>query len=398
MLVPKTKYAKSGNVNLAYQIIGNGNDYLIFIPGWVSNVEEVWNIPQLSAWLRYLASFSRLVLFDKRGTGLSDNVNENDLPNLEQRANDLQIIMSAIGIKKANFIGLSEGGPLAVYFASSYPELVNKLILIGSFPKWIKTEDYPFGLTKEQHYKIRNHIFENWGKPVGLSLMAPSVRGDQTAQNQWSRFLRRSASPNTAKTFYEMNINIDIRDCLSHVISPTLIMHRKGDTLIECAHSEYLHKKIRNSQIIISEGSDHLPWFGIKRNEILAIQTLLEDGKAINNRKWGILNVEDIFILYLARDYIQNNFKENLSIKSLSKKFGINDYKIKTGFKLLFDSPVIHFLTAVRLQKACDLLMDPKETISSIAEQVGYTHSNNFSAAFKRKYHLTPLQFRTKML
>jgi AraC-like DNA-binding protein len=159
-----------------------------------------------------------------------------------------------------------------------------------------------------------------------------------------------------------------------------------------------LHKKIRNSQIIISEGSDHLPWFGIKRNEILAIQTFLEDGKAINNRKWGILNVEDIFILYLARDYIQNNFKENLSIKSLSKKFGINDYKIKTGFKLLFDSPVIHFLTAVRLQKACDLLMDPKETISSIAEQVGYTHSNNFSAAFKRKYHLTPLQFRTKML
>ena len=396
MFVPKTKYAKSGNINLAYQVIGNSGDYLVFIPGWVTNVEECWNIPQLSAWLRYLASFSKLVLFDKRGTGLSDNVSDLDLPNIGQRADDLRIIMSAVGIEKANFMGLSEGGPLAIHLAAKYPEMVDKLVLSGSFSKWIRNDDYPFGLTRPQHDKVKKHIFENWGDPVGLNLMAPSIRDNKTAQGQWAKFLRRSASPGTAKIFYGMNVEIDVRDCLLKVKAPTLIMHRKGDVLIDCSHSEFMHGKIPDSHLMTTNGSDHLPWYSVKREEVIAIQTFLTDGRPVNNPKLGILNVEDIFILYAIKDYIQTNFQDAISIKRISKNFGINDYKVKVGFKLLFNIPVIRFLTDVRLQKATQLLMDPKETVASISEQVGYSHSNNFSVAFKRKYKLTPMEYRTK--
>ncbi|RDY60757.1 alpha/beta fold hydrolase [Flagellimonas nanhaiensis] len=395
---PETKYTRSGDINLAYQVVGQKGEYLVFIPGWVSNIEECWNIPQLAAWLKYLASFSKLVLFDKRGTGLSDTVNENALPNLKQRADDLRIILSAIGVSTANFLGLSEGGPLAVHLAANYPNMVSKLILVGSFSKWIKSEDYPFGHSEEQHQRIKQHIFEHWGEPVGLNLMAPSVANDQRAQNQWASFLRRSASPKTAKMFYEMNIGIDVRENLEKVTCPTLLLHRKQDSLIEYGHSKFMHEQIPNSQFLLSEGSDHLPWFGIQRNELMAIQTFLTDGKAVTDSKLDSLNIEDIFKLYEIKDHIQNNFQEDISIKDLCKEFGINDYKVKLGFKALFQTPVIGFLTTVRLEKACELLMDPKETVASIAEKVGYTHANNFSVAFKRQHQMTPMEYRNKML
>lgn len=397
MHLPKTQYAKSGSINLAYQVVGNRGEYLVFIPGWVTNVEECWNIPQLSAWLSYLASISRLVLFDKRGTGLSDTVNEFDLPNIEQRASDLRIILQAIGVKSANFIGLSEGGPLAIHLAANYPEMVNKLILIGCFPKWIKSEDYPYGLTRTQHKKIKDHIFENWGGPIGLSLMAPSVYNSEAIQNQWSRFLRRSASPNTAKVFYEMNIEIDVREDLPKVAAQTLIMHRKEDALIKCTHSQYMHRIIPNSQLEITEGEDHLPWFSAKREELIMVHTFLNGNKAINNSKLGGLSPEELFTLYSIKDYIYTNYKENITIKGLSKEFGINDFKIKTGFRVLFDSPVIRFLTDVRLESACHLIANSSLSISAIAEEVGYSHPNNFTTAFKRKFKVTPLEYRSNI-
>ena len=397
MDIPVTQYAKSGKINLAYQIVGDGEDYLVLIPGWVSNIEEVWNVPQLAAWLWYLASFNTLVIFDKRGTGLSDPVNENDLPNTLERADDLRIILADIGIKKANFVGLSEGGPLAIYLAANYPDMVNKMVLIGSFSKWIKTEDYPYGLTKERHNMIKAHIFEHWGAPVGLNLMAPSVSQDWVAQGQWARFLRKSASPGTAGTFYEMNMDIDVRDFLEKVTAPTLIMHRKEDALISFQHSKFMHERIPGSQLFPTEGKDHLPWFSLRNKELVAIQTFLSDGKAITHPQLENLQIKDIFALYRVRAFLLNNFDKQLSLESLSREFGINQYKLKSGFRLLFDTPVIRFQSDIRLQNACNLLGMPKETVASIAEKVGYGHANNFSAAFKRKYGLKPLQYRTKV-
>lgn len=397
MTIPKTRYAKSGNINLAYQVIGGHKEYLILIPGWVSNVEEVWNIPQLAAWLQYLASLNTLVIFDKRGTGLSDRVDENDLPDVKQRVEDLRIIMSDAGIKKANLLGLSEGGPFAIFLATHYPKRVNKLILLGSFAKWTKTEDYPYGLTEEQHHQVKDYLVNNWGKPLGLKVMAPSVQNDQQAQNQWAKFLRNSASPGTAKMFYEMNMMLDVRSYLNQVTCPTLIMHRKGDRLIEYQHARYMHERIHDAQLVISEGTDHFPWFSIRRSELITLQTFLEDGKAIHNPRLEMLAVKDIFILYEIKSYLINNYALDTSIKDLSKKFAINEFKIKSGFRLLFGSPVIGFLSEVRLRKACELLADPEETVASVSEQVGYKHSNNFSIAFKRRFELTPLQYKLKI-
>ena len=302
--------------------------------------------------------------------------------------------MSEISIKKATFIGLSEGGPLAIYLAAHHPELMERLILVGSFAKWIKSPDYPFGLTTEVHNKIKDYLLEHWGKPLGLNLMAPSAKNDTLAQQQWAKFLRTSASPNTARIFYEMNMKIDVRNLLNKVVCPTLIMHRRGDRLIEYGHGSYLHDNIKGAQLLLTEGKDHFPWFSVKRNELIALQTFLEDGKASVDPKLGLLRAKDIFILYEVKNYIQDNFQKDITIKYLSRRFGINEYKIKSGFRSLFGSPVITFLSNVRLQNACELLMMEDETVSSISEKVGYTHPNNFSAAFKRKYKLSPKQYR----
>jgi pimeloyl-ACP methyl ester carboxylesterase/AraC-like DNA-binding protein len=397
MRIPQTKYARSGSVNIAYQIFGDGSEYLIFIPGWCSNLEEVWNIPQLSAWLRQISIHYKLVLFDKRGTGLSDRVYEQDLPNQDQRASDLLAVMDNHGIKKAALFGLSEGGAMASLFAYQYPEMVSHLILFGSFAKWTKSEDYAYGLTLEQHNRIKQYIFDHWGEPVGLHLMAPTVKDNVEAQKQWATFLRRSGSPNAVKVLYEMNIEIDIREILDKITTPTLIMHRKDDRLIENGHSYYLNKKIKHSQLLITEGTDHLPWYSVQPEEIIAIHTFLKEGNATLTKKMSSANVEDFSILYTIRDYIVMHFHENISLKSLSKQFGINLFKLKTGFKLLFESPVIEFLTNTRLENACRLLMNPNETILSVAHLVGYGYASNFSHAFKRKYGITPLQYKFKV-
>jgi pimeloyl-ACP methyl ester carboxylesterase/AraC-like DNA-binding protein len=397
MLIPQTKYARSDNVNIAYQVIGEGSEYLIFIPGWCSNLEEVWNIPQLSAWLKQIGMHCKVVLFDKRGTGLSDRVYEQDLPDQSQRASDLLTVMNALGIKQASLFGLSEGGAMASLFAYQYPEKVSRLILFGSFAKWTKSDDYAYGLTLEQHNRIKQYIFDHWGEPVGLHLMAPTAKDNIAAQKQWATFLRRSGSPNTVKVLYEMNIEIDIRAILDKIRTPTLIMHRKNDRLVEVGHSYYLNKKIEQSQLLITEGMDHLPWYSIQAGEIIAIHTFLKEGNAILTKKSGRSNVEDFSILYTIKAYILSNFHENISIKSLSKQFGINVFKLKTGFKLLFESSVIEFLTHTRLENACGLLTDPNETILSVANLVGYGYANNFSMAFKRKYGITPLQYKLKV-
>jgi pimeloyl-ACP methyl ester carboxylesterase/AraC-like DNA-binding protein len=397
MQIPQTKYAKSGDVNIAYQVFGDSPEYLIFIPGWCSNLDEVWNIPQLSAWLKQISIHYKLVLFDKRGTGLSDRVYEQDLPDQNQRAGDLLAVMNSHGIKRAALFGLSEGGAMASLFAYRHPEMVSRLILFACFAKWTKSEDYAYGLTVEQHDRIKQYIFDHWGEPVGLHLMAPTVKDNIEAQKQWATFLRRSGSPNAVKVLYEMNIKIDIREILDKIKTPTLIIHRREDRLIEVGHSRYLNEKIKGSQLLITEGMDHLPWYSAQPEEIVAIHTFLKEGKITLTTKKSRSNVEDFYILYAVKDYILTHFQEDISLSSLSKQFGINVFKLKSGFRLLFESPVIEFLTNTRLENACGLLTNPNETISSVASLVGYGYANNFSLAFKRKYGITPLQYKHKV-
>ncbi len=259
-MLPETKYAKSGDINIAYQVVGDGPLDLVYVPGWVSNVEYAWEEPSLYRFLMKLASFSRLILFDKRGTGLSDKVH--GLPTLEQRMDDVRAVMDAVGSRKAALFGVSEGGPLCTLFAATYPERTTALIVYGSYAKRIWDPEYPWAPTEEQRQMFFDEIKENWGKAVGFEARAPSLKNDTRSEQWWASYLRRSASPGDALALTHMNSEIDIRNILPSIYVPSLILHRKGDLVTKIEEGRYIASRIPNSRLVEFEGIDHLPWVG----------------------------------------------------------------------------------------------------------------------------------------
>jgi pimeloyl-ACP methyl ester carboxylesterase len=192
-LVPTTRYARSADVNIAYQVLGDGPIDLIFVPGWVSNVEAVWEEPTHEAFLRRLASFSRLILFDKRGTGLSDRVPADRLPTLEDRMDDVRAVMDAAGSERAALFGVSEGGVMSALFAATYPERARALVMYGRYARRLWAPDYPWGPTEEERAAYITDAERQWGGPAQLDVLAPSVKDDERIQRWWSRYLRVSA-------------------------------------------------------------------------------------------------------------------------------------------------------------------------------------------------------------
>jgi class 3 adenylate cyclase len=259
-MIPETRYAKSGDVNIAYQVVGNGPGDLILVMGWVSNVEYAWEEPSLNSFLSRLASFSRLILFDKRGTGLSDRVNE--LPTLEQRMDDVRAVMDAAGSTRASLFGISEGGPMSALFAATYPERTAALVIFGSYAKRVWDPEYPWAPTREQRQESIKNIEEQWGGPVGLNELAPSICHDVRMRNWWATYLRRSAGPGDAVKLMKMNTEIDIRHVLPVISVPALILHREDDQDMNVEEGRYMARKIPGARFVELEGGDHIPWAG----------------------------------------------------------------------------------------------------------------------------------------
>ncbi len=257
---PETKYAKSGNVNIAYQVVGKGPVDLVIVMGWVSNVEYSWEEPTLSNFLTRLSSFSRLIIFDKRGTGLSDRVSE--LPTLEQRMDDVRAVLDAAGSKCAALFGVSEGGPMCALFAATYPERTSALVIYGSYAKRIWDPEYPWAPAPEEREEVYKEIEKSWGGPVGIESLAPSAINDERFKNWWATYLRRSASPGDAVALLKMNTNIDIRHVLPVIRVPTLIMHRTNDQDMKVEEGRFIASKIPEAKFIELEGTDHIPWAG----------------------------------------------------------------------------------------------------------------------------------------
>lgn len=259
-MLPETKYAKSGETSIAYQVIGEGPIDLLYVMGWVSNVEYAWEEPSVSRFLMRLASFSRLILFDKRGTGLSDKVSQ--LPTLEQRMDDVRSVMDAAGSERAALFGISEGGPMCTLFAATYPERTTALIMYGSYAKRTWDPDYPWAPTPEQRQIFFDSIKRDWGGVVDLAILAPSAAHDERFKHWWATYLRRSASPADALALAKMNTNIDIRDILRTIHVPTLLIHRRGDMDIDVGGSRYMAGQIPDAKFVELAGDDHLPWVG----------------------------------------------------------------------------------------------------------------------------------------
>jgi class 3 adenylate cyclase len=260
--LPETRYAKSGDVHLAYQVIGEGALDLVYVPGFASNIEEAWDEPHYRRFLERLASFSRLILFDKRGTGLSDPVPIADLPTLEQRMDDLRAVMDAAGSDRAAVLGHSEGGVMSVLFAATYPERTIALITLGTFAKRIWSPDYPWAPTPEAREREYEDLERTWGKEVDIGYYAPSMTGDAAYAEWFARYFRRSASPQAALALMRMNTQADIREVLPAVRVPTLIMNRIGDRDVLVEEARYIAARIPGAKLVELPGEDHSAWTG----------------------------------------------------------------------------------------------------------------------------------------
>ncbi len=271
--IPKTHYARSGDVNIAYQVLGDGPIDLVFVMGWVSHLECFWTEPTFARFLRRLSQFCRVILFDKRGTGLSDRVGA--LPTLEQRMDDVRAVMTAAGSHEAVLLGVSEGGPMCSLFATTYPEKTRALIMIGSYAKRLWAHDYPWAPTKEARERFFEEMRTNWGGPVGIEMRAPSRAADPAFRDWWSNYLRQGASPGAALMLTQMNAEIDVRDVLPLVRVPTLVLHRSGDRCLLVDEGRYVASLVPGAQFVELPGDDHLPFVGDQDAIIDEIETFL---------------------------------------------------------------------------------------------------------------------------
>ncbi len=258
----KTQYTRSGVAHIAYQVHGRGPLDIVYVPGWVSHVELAWEEPTLASFLGRFASFARLITFDKRGTGLSDRVPDDQLPTIEERMDDLRAVMDAVGSKRAALFGYSEGGSLCTLFAATYPDRTIALALFGTFAKRIWSADYPWAPTPEQREREYEYVEREWGNMMDLSHYIPSKIDDEAFAQRAATYLRRSASPGAAVALLKMNTQLDITDVLPTVHVPTLVMHRTGDLDVNVEEGRWLAERIPGARFVELLGEDHLPWVG----------------------------------------------------------------------------------------------------------------------------------------
>jgi pimeloyl-ACP methyl ester carboxylesterase/class 3 adenylate cyclase len=259
--IPATKYARSGDVHIAYQVVGEAAQNLVLVPGWVSHLEYAWEDPSFSNFLRRLASFSRLILLDRRGTGLSDRVHE--LPTLEQRMDDVRAVMDAADAERAALFGLSEGGPMCLTFAATYPSRTSALVLYGTFARLVRAPDYPIGLPAELLGQFLERVEESWGTgSMSADYFAPSLVRDEAFRRSWARFERLAVSPAGIKALLRMTQETDARHALPVIRVPTLIMHREGDRVVRVEAARYIAERIHGAKYVELPGPDHFPWVG----------------------------------------------------------------------------------------------------------------------------------------
>ena len=255
-----TRYAKSGEYHIAYQVHGSGEIDLVWAPSYFSHIEVQLEESSFRRFVSRLATFARVILFDKRGTGLSDRVA--DLPGLDDRMDDFRAVLDAVGSEKAALLGTCEGGALSVLFAASYPDRTRALILANSFARATATEDYPWANSPEEWQQHAASISETWGTGHMLDRFAPSALHDPRVQEWWPRFQRLAVSPSAIRTLLLMNSEIDVRDVLASVNVPTLVLHSAGDRMCPIEGGRYMTDHVTEAHFVELPGADHYIWFG----------------------------------------------------------------------------------------------------------------------------------------
>ncbi|HTJ60014.1 MAG TPA: adenylate/guanylate cyclase domain-containing protein [Candidatus Saccharimonadales bacterium] len=263
---PLTRYAVADGVHIAYQTIGDGPRDLLFVPGFVSNVEHWWDEPAATRFFERLAAFSRVILFDKRGTGLSDRVA--DVAVLERRVDDLTVVLDAVGAGHAVVVGASEAGPTCAVFAATHPERVSALVLVGAMARWTSAPDYPWARSALTYKMVMRTMQASWGTGITMPLYAPSRWADAGLRSWWARLERTGAGPGALHALLEANMNLDVRPVLPSIRVPTLVLHSVGDRAVKIGGSRYIASVIPDAKFVQLPGSDHV-FFGSDSDALL---------------------------------------------------------------------------------------------------------------------------------
>ena len=263
-MVPETRYARSfDGVHIAYQVLGDADLDLVLSPGFVSHVEHSWEDPAMARFLRRLASFSRLIVFDKRGTGMSDRGPDDRAALFEDRVNDMAALMDEVGSKKAAIMGLSETGPVALLFAATYPERTRAVVACGTFAGEGETgPTYPWAPTPDDRAWL-DDLERNWGRGrLFMEGFAGSRVGDKHYEEWFAKLERLSVSPGAAVALARQVLQIDVRDILPAIRVPTLVLHRRDDRAVPIAEGRYVAEHVPGAKFVELPGADHWPWIG----------------------------------------------------------------------------------------------------------------------------------------
>ncbi|MCW5519056.1 alpha/beta fold hydrolase [Aureitalea sp. L0-47] len=394
---PKTNYTKSGDFNIAYQVIGDGPVDIIYIPGWVSNIDMMWAEPRLASFLTRLTLFSRLILFDKRGTGLSDRTDE--YSTMEERMDDINAVMEATNSDKAFLFSHSEGGSVSLLFSLHHPEKTLGVIGFGIFAKRRYSEDYPWAPTDEEREVSNTLIEENWahGSLDELRDLVPSLAHDNGFMDWLASYLRSGASPKAALILHKQCTLIDVTDILSSIRVPTLLLFRKGDIEILVEEGRYISERIPNSKLVEFEGKDHLFWTGDTFPILAEIEEFVTGIRPVRDEFQNIsrqgrksqIDIESV---------MSENFLFNLKVEEFAKLCGRSLSSFKRDFKDKFNTTPSRWIKSKRLEHAKKLLVESDLNINQVCYDSGFINSSHFIKSFKERYKLPPHQYRSNTL
>ena len=258
---PETAYAQAGDVSIAYQVVGEGELDVVLVLGFAQHVDLAWEQPMMARFFRGLASFSRLIIFDKRGTGLSDR--SVGIPTLEERMDDIRAVMDAVGSEKAILFGVSEGAPTSLLFAATHPERAASLVLFGGMARSTEAPDYPWAAPARDLIRSGTDLLQpDFYSGDDLEVWAPSLADDEESRRALGRYRRSTVSPDGLVSLFLMFLDIDVRDVLPALNVPTLVLHRRGDRVVNRRAGEWMAAQIKGSRYVELPGQDHFPWIG----------------------------------------------------------------------------------------------------------------------------------------
>lgn len=393
----KTKYTKSGDFNIAYQVIGEGSIDILYIPGWVSNIDMMWAEPRLAAFLTRLSLFARLIIFDKRGTGLSDRTDE--YSTMEERMDDINAVLDATNSKKAFLFSHSEGGSVSLLFSLNYPQRTLGVIGFGIFAKRRYAKDYPWAPTDEEREVSYRLIEDNWahGDLGGLRTLVPSLAKDSGFMDWFASYLRSGASPKAALILQKQNTHIDVTNILELIKAPVLLLFRANDIEIQIEEGYYLAEHIPNSKLVEFNGKDHLFWTGDTYPILAEIEEFIT-GIRPNKSEFQSIKKKSRKTGIDLKIVMSENFLFNLKVEEFAKLCGRSLSAFKRDFKNTFNTTPSKWIMSKRLEYAKTLLLESNLNVNQICYESGFKNNSHFIQSFKEKFNLTPNQYKSKYI